>query len=187
MSEESTQIILHQFLQGQVPPGTVLSQVVSGLSQADIERLRTKAAEGMLNIELEKMSAVGRFQSSSADIKEFIENVRAIEVNTRGSMTGYKAEGEFNTPSGKTRIQVNKGCFIATAVYGSYDHDNVMILRKFRDEHLEPSRLGNLFCSSYYWFAPKLLALPFITSLIMKPTRRILDFLCEILEEKKSI
>ena len=187
MSSESTQIILQQFLQGQVPPGTILSKVLSELSPADIAKLRTRAAEGMLNIELEKMSAVGRFHASSADIKEFIENVRAIEVNTRGTLNGYKVEGEFRTASGRTRIEVNKGCFIATAVYGSYDHHNVVILRKFRDERLESSRIGNLFCSGYYWFAPKLLSIPFITSLIANPTRILLDYFCNILEQRKSI
>jgi hypothetical protein len=184
MSSESTQIILQQFLQGQVPPGTILSKVVSELSPADIEKLRTRAAEGMMNIELEKMAAVGRFHASSADIKEFIENVRAIEINTRGPLTGYTADGEFNTASGKTRIQVNKGCFIATAVYGGEDHHNVMILRKFRDEHLESSRIGTFFCSGYYWFAPKFLSIPFITPLIANPTRRLLDSLCKILDDK---
>jgi hypothetical protein len=184
MSSESTQIILQQFLQGQVPPGTVLSKVVSELSAADIEKLRSRAAEGMLNIELEKMSAVGRFHASSADIKEFIENVRAIEINTKGPLTGYVASGDFNTASGKTRIEVKKGCFIATAVYGSEDHGNVMILRRFRDEHLEPTRVGNFFCSGYYWFAPKLLSIPCIASIIAKPTRALLDYLCKVLDDR---
>lgn len=186
MSSESTQIILQQFMQGQTPPGSVLSKVVSELSQADVERLRTKAAEGMLNIELEKMSAVGRFHASSADIKEFIENVRAIEINTRGHLTGYKAQGEFNTASGRTRIEVNKGCFIATSVYGSYDHQNVLILRRFRDSYLEPTFIGKLFCSTYYWFAPKLLSIPLLASLIAKPAKWILDFVCKNLEQVKK-
>ena len=46
------------------------------------------------------------------------------------------------------------GCFIATAVYGSYEADEVRVLRKFRDKYLMDTLLGKLFVEVYYAVSP---------------------------------
>lgn len=43
-----------------------------------------------------------------------------------------------------------KGCFIATAAFGSYLHPHVKILRTFRDKILLRSRIGTAFVTWYY-------------------------------------
>ena len=48
----------------------------------------------------------------------------------------------------------SEGCYIATAVYGSYDAPEVIVLRKFRDNVLRKSFLGGLFISTYYTISP---------------------------------
>ncbi|MDR3001909.1 MAG: ankyrin repeat domain-containing protein [Fibromonadaceae bacterium] len=48
----------------------------------------------------------------------------------------------------------SSGCYVATAVYGSYDAPEVLCLRRFRDEMLSPSVFGRLFISLYYCFSP---------------------------------
>lgn len=48
------------------------------------------------------------------------------------------------------------GCYIATAAYGSYDAPEVMVLRKFRDERLQKTRLGRAFIAFYYAISPAL-------------------------------
>lgn len=45
-------------------------------------------------------------------------------------------------------------CYIATMVYGSYEADEVLILRKFRDERLKPYFLGRMFIAYYYLTSP---------------------------------
>jgi hypothetical protein len=47
-------------------------------------------------------------------------------------------------------------CYIATAVYGSYDAPEVLVLRRFRDEKLLASAFGRLFVKVYYTLSPPL-------------------------------
>lgn len=54
-------------------------------------------------------------------------------------------------------IEVNQGCFIATAAFGSELHPRVQCLRNFRDEILLRSELGDDFkrvLFVYYKFSP---------------------------------
>jgi hypothetical protein len=51
-------------------------------------------------------------------------------------------------------IKTKEGCFIATACYGDYDAEEVIILRMYRDNVLMKSRIGRLFVNFYYSFSP---------------------------------
>lgn len=46
------------------------------------------------------------------------------------------------------------GCYIATMVYGSYDHPQVMALRGFRDDVLQQNPFGRAFVKFYYKYSP---------------------------------
>lgn len=46
------------------------------------------------------------------------------------------------------------GCYIATAVYGSYDAPEVLTLRSFRDQVLQKHCLGRWFIKAYYFLSP---------------------------------
>lgn len=46
------------------------------------------------------------------------------------------------------------GCYIATMVYGDYEHPQVQALRLFRDEVLAASTVGRWFIRMYYRFSP---------------------------------
>jgi len=55
-----------------------------------------------------------------------------------------------------------EGCFIATACYGDYGSEEVLILRQFRDEKLLKTFLGKAFVQFYYSVSP------FFTTVISK-------------------
>jgi len=68
-------------------------------------------------------------------------------ANNESKLTfGYSKKSE--------EIQNAGSCFIATAVYGSYDNPNVLKLRSFRDTILNNSLLGKLFIRFYYKIGP---------------------------------
>ena len=46
------------------------------------------------------------------------------------------------------------GCYIATAVYGSYDCPEVWTLRRYRDNVLAKTKAGRLFVKTYYKISP---------------------------------
>ena len=48
------------------------------------------------------------------------------------------------------------GCYIATAVYGSYDRPEVRVLRRWRDTKLRTSPLGRALVAVYYTVSPTL-------------------------------
>lgn len=62
--------------------------------------------------------------------------------------------GNYDTTDSKG----NSGCYIATAVYGSYYCDEVLALRRYRDDYLAKKSWGRLFIKIYYAISPSLAA-----------------------------
>ncbi|MEE1154240.1 MAG: CFI-box-CTERM domain-containing protein [Acutalibacteraceae bacterium] len=69
---------------------------------------------------------------------------RAIEIIVEEHK---KQEAQKNTTP-------KEGCYIATAVYGSYNAPEVVTLRSFRDKILYKSKIGRLFIKVYYKVSP---------------------------------
>lgn len=69
----------------------------------------------------------------------------------------------------------SEGCYIATMVYGDYDHSQVLVLRKFRDDKLLTNIPGRIFVKLYYWTSPKLVKILQNHKLINIVIRKILD------------
>lgn len=59
------------------------------------------------------------------------------------------------TPQWEVPVK-KEGCYIATAVYGSYDHPNVLVLRRFRDVYLSNTKWGRAFIRVYYRYSPSI-------------------------------
>ncbi len=69
----------------------------------------------------------------------------------------------------------SEGCFIATAVYGSYVADEVLVLREFRDRELESCDFGRFLVRFYYSVSPPIAELLEVFPFAKKPTKYVLD------------
>ena len=88
------------------------------------------------------------------------------------------SSGHFNDVIiGSTGQKAESGCFIATAVYGDYDHPQVLKLRNFRDSTLRKSLLGRCFISFYYTVGPHLAVLPDRSVKLRRVLRSLFDCL----------
>ena len=68
-----------------------------------------------------------------------------------GASTSGTEPGLTSSDSESTGVS---GCFIATAVFGSYVEPRVKLLREFRDRYLLTSALGRGFVGLYYKYGP---------------------------------
>ena len=75
------------------------------------------------------------------------------KYNGGSELAAMKMMDRLSKPKRRRR---KKGCYVATAVYGSYDCPQVWTLRRYRDEQLEKSFFGRCFISVYYTVSPLL-------------------------------
>ena len=76
------------------------------------------------------------------------------------------------------------GCYVATAVYGSYDCPEVWVLRRFRDQCLSRTVCGRLFIQAYYAISPKLVSRFGRSAWFTKPSKWVLDGFVKCLKTK---
>lgn len=82
-------------------------------------------------------SALAEYRRLLNQIKEGLPQEKMNEISTE-SMTNEQ----------------KSGCYIATAVYGSYNAPEVIVLRHFRDCNLRKSLYGRSFIKLYYFISP---------------------------------
>lgn len=80
--------------------------------------------------------------------------------------------------------QKKSGCYVATAVYGSYDCPEVWTLRRFRDYSLASTLFGRLFIMLYYAISPTLVKLFGDTKWFKRMWKSTLDKMVENLKQK---
>ncbi len=109
----------------------------------------TEAASVGMNIT--SYADIGRSASTT-----YYYRVRAYR-DTIGS-SPYSNEADATTLSGASAPVSSSGggCFIATAVYGSYLAPEVEVLKRFRDNHLLTNPAGRKLVALYYRYSPPL-------------------------------
>ena len=81
------------------------------------------------------------------------DNLQFISGNQNSATATFVMPNYDVTLSPSYRINA-QGCYVATAVYGSYDCPEVWTLRRFRDDVLAKTWYGRLFIRLYYAVSP---------------------------------
>ena len=111
-------------------------------------------------------------QMDSIDMNSEVRN----RYNTnKGTINSINSQLQTINRQRTSSSSSSSGCYIATMAYGDYDHPQVMILRKFRDETLSNTILGKSFIRFYYATSPYLVKLLQNQKYINKIIRNILD------------
>lgn len=82
-----------------------------------------------------------------------------VESNISNRYRYFLSRFFNNRKSVKSKRKKDEGCFIATACYGGYDTEEVLVFRNFRDKTLKKNLFGRYFIRLYYFFSPKFLIL----------------------------
>lgn len=156
---------------------------------ADVKRLAildailtARAASDPLAATLKAM-----LESGTQDLSGLV--AQAIEREVRGSAEqAAQSPSADSTPSSDERpssaaVPAKSGCYVATAVYGSYDCPEVRVLRRFRDQSLSRHWPGRAFISAYYRISPRLVCLFGARLRFSSTIRRPLDVLVQRLQE----
>ena len=119
-------------------------------------------------------------------LNRFEKNVatEAPSAITRRQTDAHVRSKKSSTGGSSSTNNVQEGCYIATAVYGSYDAPEVMILRRFRDERLQKTKFGRCFIHTYYAVSPVLAMRLHNTKRINSLIRKCLDRVVNYLQDK---
>jgi predicted Zn finger-like uncharacterized protein len=122
--------------------------------QADIQRYKN-----MIDITEELVKSKSWTYSEGGYVPEYSLTMEAKNANIDNMMKWHEKIHEidpnYSVPP-RPAAPSTGGCFIATAVYGSYDCPEVWTLRRFRDYSLGKNWYGRLFVEMYYAVSPKL-------------------------------
>jgi hypothetical protein len=98
--------------------------------------------------------------TASMDSMDMYPNLRQqyqTNKSTLGNIKNQISAANRTVSTSSSQSSSNSGgCYIATMVYGDYNHPQVMVLRDFRDEVLLHSLAGKIFVNLYYSISPTL-------------------------------
>ena len=106
------------------------------------------------------------------------------DIETKENMDMIFSKYESTYPVPKPEVAGKASCYIATAVYGSYDCPEVWTLRRFRDFRLGVSWYGRLFIKLYYFVSPTIVKYFGQTKLFQTFWRKKLDRLVKKLNNQ---
>lgn len=150
-------------------------------------------AAGISSIFMEHFQRLVQSTRSSAALEEYLRDISGnsdyhlpreypimmSEWNERRAQMKQAAE-----KLQELDVQQKSGCYIATAVYGSYDAPQVLSLRRFRDEKLAQTFAGRVFIRLYYALSPTAARHLERASVLNRLSRRALDGIVNRLEAR---
>lgn len=124
--------------------------------------------KGAIEIHNQYLPYLADKESNKNQMREYADKIRKYE-------TDYQLP-QFNESSG--------GCYVATAVYGSYDCPQVWTLRRYRDYTLAETWFGRAFIKTYYATSPTMVKWFGKTSWFKSIGKKLLDKKVQKLNEE---
>ncbi|GAA2056641.1 CFI-box-CTERM domain-containing protein [Leifsonia soli] len=115
---------------------------------------------------------------------DYSQRINQLDVFEQNIDTFFTKE---TNPIIQAAAKTGGGCYIATAVYGSYDHPSVQVLRRFRDDRLSQTGWGRAFTRGYYAVSPRLARHFSSANWLNRRTRGVLDRFVTRLEQQTTI
>lgn len=126
------------------------------------------------------LSSNGKYNLTWDDLSKKGLNEPLIRSKIIDSLALQQLE---NTTSSSASSSAD-GCYIATAVYGSYDCPQVWTLRRYRDFRLKRTVLGRAFIKVYYAISPSLVKYFGNFAVFIRIWRKMLDKKIKRLQEQ---
>jgi len=101
-------------------------------------------------------SKSGTSNMTWAEIKSNGITAATVRSKIIEAIAQQSIQNEPSRAQSTSKSSSSGGCYIATAVYGSYDCPEVWVLRRYRDNRLQRNALGRLFVKVYYAVSPTL-------------------------------
>lgn len=139
----------------------------SGSGVSGVLNDRTARIEAIVNMLLQVGDTIESLYSANANLckneacscwKTAIDTF-AYGIYPANRETYYSKVRKYNptyTPPAEPKQVGSGGCYVATAVYGSYDCPQVWTLRRYRDYKLSETWYGRAFIRTYYAISPTL-------------------------------
>ena len=93
-------------------------------------------------------------QRSSLSVDRTREESKNLMNKIKNNDPSFNYDSALNKSLHDIKASRSSGCYIATAIYGSYDCPEVWILRRYRDNILATTWYGKAFIHSYYAISP---------------------------------
>ena len=167
--------------------GMVIDAVNSAQNSITASSLTSGSLKTTLDSALNAMNLIATLDMTS-DVRSRLNTNKATLQNmynqvsvltSRASSTPYG--GYSSRPSNNSN-----GCYIATMVYGDYDHPQVMALREFRDNFLSRFALGRSFIRFYYKHSPTWVENMKDKKGVNRIIRQLLDKFIELYKHEKN-
>lgn len=126
--------------------------------QADIQRYKN-----LIDITTNLLNSCSYTYSNGSYVRDYKLTDEAKKMDIDAIMTYHQKIKEIDPsyeipkiPTPSTSPTPSGGCYVATAVYGSYDCPQVWTLRRYRDYTLAETWYGRAFIHTYYAISPTL-------------------------------
>ena len=118
--------------------------------------------------------------------QEFIQFTAYLQYIHEAMPEEFKAETQQLRSNFNQSFEKKKdGCFIATSIYGSYNQEEVIFLREYRDTYLKSNFAGRLFIGVYYFVSPHFVRALKDKDVINSYVRKILNLIVKQLRLKR--